>query len=236
VLVAVGGESSVLAAKTATSVIPIVFSIGGDPVQLGLVASFSRPGGNITGFSLLTVEVDTKRLGVLHELVPAARVIAVLLNPTLQQAAAQRKELEHAAHIIDRQIYILNATNDAELTAAFKAIVERHAEALFIGGSPFFDTRRDRIIALAAEHRVPAIHLFPEHAAAGGLISYGPSISDGYHQVGVYAGRILKGEKAGELPVVQSAKFELVINLKTAKALGLTVPSTLLARADEVIE
>ena len=236
VLVTVGGEPSVRAARAATSTIPIVFSVGGDPVHLGLVASFNRPGGNITGVSLVTTQVDAKRLGVLHELVPTAGAIGALLNPNSEQDAAQVRDLQEAALAIRRRIHILNVTDEAELESAFVALVDQRVEALFIGGSPFFDTRRDRLIALAAQHRVPTIHLFREHTAAGGLISYGPSITDGYHQVGVYAGRILKGAKPAELPVVQSAKFELVINLKTAKALGLTVPASLLARADEVIE
>ena len=236
VLVTVGGEPSVRAARAATSTIPIVFAVGGDPVELGLVASFNRPGGNITGVSLVTTAVDAKRLGVLHELVPTDGAIGALLNPNSEQAAALVRELQEAARAIRRRIHILNANDEAELESAFVRLVEQRVEAMFIGGSPFFDTRRDRLIALAAQHRVPAIHVFREHAAAGGLISYGPSITDGYHQVGVYAGRILKGAKPAELPVVQSAKFELVINLKTAKALGLTVPASLLARADEVIE
>ena len=181
VLVTVGGEPSVRAARAATSTIPIVFAVGGDPVELGLVASFNRPGGNITGVSLVTTAVDAKRLGVLHELVPTDGAIGALLNPNSEQAAALVRELQEAARAIRRRIHILNANDEAELESAFVRLVEQRVEAMFIGGSPFFDTRRDRLIALAAQHRVPAIHVFREHAAAGGLISYGPSITDGYH-------------------------------------------------------
>jgi len=237
VLVAVGGDPSALAAKAATSKIPIVFAIGGtDPVELGLVASFNRPGANVTGISLLPSPLDGKRLDLLHELVPSAAVISALLNPNYQQAVAQTRNLREAARAIGRRLQILNASTDTDLESAFATLLQQRAEALWIAGDPFFDTRRDRIIALAARHRIPAIYQSGDYALAGGLISYGASFTDGYRQVGVYAGRILKGAKPSDLPVMQSTRFELVINLKTANALGLTIPQSILLRADEVIE
>jgi ABC-type uncharacterized transport system substrate-binding protein len=234
VLVTAGGEPSALAAKSATSTIPIVFAVGGDPVRTGLVASLSRPGGNATGVSLLTTETEAKRLGLLSELVPSAAVIGVLINP--QGAGAQSQEVQEAARAIGRQVRIANAGNDRELEVAFSTLVQQRANALFVGADPFFDTRRDRIVALAAQFKLPAIYQFRDYAVAGGLMSYGISITDGYRQVGIYTGRVLKGTKPADLPIYQSIKFEAVINLKTAKTLGLEVPPTLLARADEVIE
>jgi putative tryptophan/tyrosine transport system substrate-binding protein len=234
VLVATGGEPSALAAKSATSTIPIVFAVGGDPVRTGLVASLSRPGGNATGVSLLTTETEAKRLGLLSELVPSAAVIGVLINP--QGAGAQSQEVQEAARAIGRQVRIANAGNDRELEVAFSTLVQQRANALLVGADPFFDTRRDRIVALAAQFKLPAIYQFRDYAVAGGLMSYGISITDGYRQVGIYTGRVLKGTKPADLPIYQSIKFEAVINLKTAKTLGLEVPPTLLARADEVIE
>jgi putative ABC transport system substrate-binding protein len=236
VLVAVGGEPSALAAKAATSAIPIVFTAGGDPVQSGLVASLNRPGGNATGISLLTTAPEAKRLGLLHELVPRPALIGVLINPNYREAEGQWREVREAARIIDQRIQISEAGNDQELDTAFAALVQQRADALLVCSDPFFDTRRDRIIASAAQLKLPAIYQFREYAVAGGLMSYGISITDGYRQVGIYTGQILKGAKPADLPIQQSIRFEFVINLKTAKALGLDVPPTLSARADEVIE
>jgi putative ABC transport system substrate-binding protein len=236
VLVAVGGEPSALAATAATSVIPIVFSVGGDPVKIGLVASLNRPGGNVTGVSLLTTPPEAKRLGILHELVPNATLFGVLINPKYQEAEAQSRELEEAARILGRRIQISRASTDGELEQAFTTLVQQRAGALLVSADPFFDTRRDRIIAFAAQYRLPAIYHFREYAVAGGLMSYGISVTDGYRRVGNYTGQILKGAKPADLPIQQSIKFEFVINLKTAKALGIDVPPTMSARADEVIE
>jgi putative ABC transport system substrate-binding protein len=237
ILVTTGGEPSALAAKAATSTIPIVFTVGGDPVKLGLVESFNHPGGNSTGVSVLTTAPEAKRLGLLHELVPHAKVVGVLIDPNYtQQAEAQARELRDAARTIGQPISIVYAKSDAELESAFESLVREHAEALLVSAAPFFDTRRDRIIAFAAEHRLPAVYQFREYAAGGGLMSYGVNLQEGYRQVGNYTGQILKGAKPAELPIVQSIRFEFVINLKTAKTLGLEVPAMLLARADEVIE
>jgi putative tryptophan/tyrosine transport system substrate-binding protein len=235
-LVTTGGEPSALAAKAATSTIPIVFTTGGDPVKIGLVESLNRPGGNATGVSLLTTAPESKRLGLLHELVPGAKVVGVLIDPNYQEADAQARELRDAAGSIGQHIYIAYAKSEAELESAFETLVRERADALLVSADPFFDTRRDRIIAFAAEQRMPAVYQFRQYAVGGGLMSYGVSLPDGYRQVGNYAGQILKGAKPADLPIVQSIKFEFVINLKTAKALGLEVPAMLLARADEVIE
>jgi putative tryptophan/tyrosine transport system substrate-binding protein len=236
VLVTTGGEPAALAAKAATSTIPIVFAVGGDPVKTGLVESFNRPGGNATGVCVLTTAPEAKRLGLLHELVPGAKVIGILIDPNYQQAEAQAKELQDAASAIGQGLHIANAGSDAELESALETLVRERADALLVSAAPFFDTRRDRIIAFAAEHRIPAVYQFREYAVGGGLMSYGVSLPEGYRQVGLYAGQILKGAKPADLPIVQSIKFEFVINLKTAKALGIEVPAMLLARADEVIE
>ena len=235
-LVTTGGEPAALAAKAATSTIPIVFTTGGDPVKIGLVESLNRPGGNATGVSLLTTAPESKRLGLLHELVPDAKVVGALINPNYQEAEAQARELRNAAGKIGQGIYIAYAKSEAELESAFETLVRQRADALLVSADPFFDTRRDRIIAFAAEHRIPAVYQFRQYAVGGGLMSYGVSLPDGYRQVGNYAGQILRGAKPADLPIVQSIKFEFVINLKTAKALGLEVPAMLLARADEVIE
>jgi putative ABC transport system substrate-binding protein len=235
-LVTTGGEPSALAAKAATSTIPIVFTTGGDPVKIGLVESLNRPGGNATGVSLLTTAPESKRLGLLHELVPGAKVVGVLIDPNYQEADAQARELRDAAGSIGQHIYIAYAKSEAELESAFETLVRERVDALLVSADPFFDTRRDRIIAFAAEHRMPAVYQFRQYTVGGGLMSYGVSLPDGYRQVGNYAGQILKGVKPTDLPIVQSIKFEFVINLKTAKALGLEVPAMLLARADEVIE
>jgi len=236
VLVTTGGEPSVMAAKAATSSIPIVFTTGGDPVKMGLVASLSRPGGNATGISLLTTAPEAKRLGILHELAPRAGVVGVLIDPNYQQAEDQAREVQEAAKALDLQIEIAHAGKDQELESAFATLVQSHAAALLVTADPFFDTRRDRIIALAAQFRLPAIYQFRDYAVAGGLVSYGVSLADGYRQVGIYAGRVLKGDKPRDLPIYQAIKFEFVINLKTARALGLQVPPMLSALADEVIE
>jgi putative tryptophan/tyrosine transport system substrate-binding protein len=236
VLVAVGGEPSAFAAKAATSTIPIVFTTGGDPVKAGLVTSLNRPGGNATGISLLTTAPESKRLGLLHEIVPKATLIGVLINPNYAEAENQTREVQDAAHSIGQRIRISKAGTDEELESAFAAFIEQRIEALLVCSDPFFDTRRDRIISFAAQSRIPAIYQFREYAVAGGLMSYGISLTEGYRQVGIYAGQILKGTKPAELPIQQSIKFEFVINAKTAKALGLEVPPTVSARADEVIE
>jgi putative tryptophan/tyrosine transport system substrate-binding protein len=236
IIVATGGEPAALAAKNATSIIPIVFTAGGDPVKIGLVESLNRPGGNATGVSLLTTAPESKRLGLLHELVPSARIVGALIDPNYQEAEAQARELREAAATLGQKLIIAFAGSDKELESAFDTLARERADVLQVVASPFFDTRRERIIAVAAERRMPAVYQFREYAVAGGLMSYGVSLPDGYRQVGEYAGQILKGTKAADLPIVQSIRFEFVINLKTAKSLGLEVPAMLLARADEVIE
>jgi putative ABC transport system substrate-binding protein len=236
VVVTTGGEPSALAAKAATSTIPIVFTAGGDPVKIGLVESLNRPGGNATGISVLTTAPESKRLGLLHELVPGARTVGVLIDPYYQEAEAQAQELREAADTLGQPIHIAYAKSDAELELAFETLVREGADALLVGADPFFDTRRDRIIAFAARRRLPAVYQFREYVVGGGLMSYGVDLPAGYRQVGNYAGQILKGAKPADLPIVQSIRFEFVINLKTAKSLGLEVPAMLLARADEVIE
>jgi putative ABC transport system substrate-binding protein len=225
-----------LAAKAATTTIPIVFEMGTDPVAVGLVASLSRPGGNLTGVSLFNVELGAKRLELLHELVPTAKIAAALINPTNPNAETLSRELQAAARILELEIRILRATTDRDIDAAFASLVQLRANALMIGSDPFFNSRSEQLAALAIRYAVPTIYQYLAFAAAGGLMSYGGSFTEPFRQAGVYTGRILKGEKPANLPVVQSTKVELIINLKTAKALGLTVPPSLLARADEVIE
>jgi putative tryptophan/tyrosine transport system substrate-binding protein len=236
VLVGIGGDPSAVAAKRATSTIPIVFGMGGDPVKAGLVDSFNRPGGNATGFTLLTNEMEPKRVGLLHELVPGAALIGALLNPQFPPAVRQLQDIDAAVRAIGQRLLVVKASNDTELDAALAALVRERVGAMLIAADPYFDTRRDRIIASAAQNRLPAMYQFREFAVAGGLISYGPNITDSYRQGGVYAGRILKGAKPADLPVLQPTKFELVINLKTANALGLAVPNSMQLLADEVIE
>ena len=236
VLVATGGAPSVVAAKAATSTIPIVFTSGTDPVQRGIVTRLSRPGGNITGVNLFTTEMEGKRLGLLRALVPGVQLIAVVLNPNRPDHASHMGEVEEAARAIGQQIHIALASNESAINAAFATAVQLRAGAMLVGGDPFLNSKRDRIVALAARHAIPAIYEAREYALDGGLMSYGTNIRDGYRQAGVYVGRILKGEKPGDLPVVQSTKFEFVINLKTAKALGIEVPPNLSAEADEIIE
>jgi putative tryptophan/tyrosine transport system substrate-binding protein len=236
VLTTAGGEPSALAAKRATSTIPIVFGVGGDPVRLGLVESFSRPGGNATGVTLLTNLMEPKRLGLLRELVPGVPLIGVLLNPNFVQAPVQLQQIEEAARSIDQRINVANVSTDTELQAALAAFTSEGVGALLVTADPFFDTRREQIVGLAARHRLPAIYQFREYAVAGGLLSYGVSITDAYRQYGVYTARILKGAKPADLPVLQPTKFETVINLKTAKALGVKISDNVLSLADEVIE
>ena len=236
VIVATGGDASARAAKAATSVIPIVFNTGGDPVEAGLVESINRPGGNATGCIILSNDMEPKRLGLMREIVPNIPLFGALINPNFPPAAGQARDIEAAATKIDRRIFIAKASNDIELEAALAMLLHEGVGALVIASDPYFDTRRDRIIAFAAQNRLPAIYQFRDYAVEGGLISYGPSITDAYRQLGVYTARILKGAKPAELPIVQPTKFDFVINLKAAKALGLTIPPTLLASADEVIE
>jgi ABC-type uncharacterized transport system substrate-binding protein len=237
VIVATGGTLPALAAKAATTTIPIVFGVGDDPVRLGLVASLARPGGNATGMNFFLGELTAKRLELLRELVPAAARVAVLVNPAnAARAESTTKDAEMAAHAIALQIKIFNASTSGELHAAFESLARERPDALFVGSDPFFTIRRVQLATLAARHGLPAAFASRDNVEVGGLMSYGTNINDAFRQNGVYTGRILNGDKPAELPVVQSTKFELVINLATAKALGLEVPPTLLARADEVIE
>lgn len=236
VLVGIGGDVSALAAKKATASIPVVFGMGSDPVKAGLVASFNRPGGNATGFTLWTSEMESKRLGLLRDIVPAVQLIGILVNPKLPSSSQELNDLELAAKGVGQRLFVAPANNDAELDAALTSLGQQRVAAILVTSAPFFDTRLERIVSFAAKNRLPAIYQFREYAVAGGLISYGPNIVESYRSAGVYAGRILKGEKPADLPVLQPTKFDFVINLKTAKALGLTVPPTLLAEAGEVIE
>src|SRR5262245_18171155 len=237
-VIAVPGDvAAALAAKAATQTIPIAFAVPEDPVKLGLVASLARPGGNATGVNFFTAEVMAKRLGLLRELVPAAARLAVLVNPAnVGRAASTRSELEPAARILGLQIQFYDASTSKEIDAAYATLVRERPDALFVAPDAFFTNRRVQLIALAARHALPAAASVREFVEVGGLMSYGTSLTDAYRQVGVYAGRILKGEKPADLPVLQATKFELVINLQTARLLGLEVPPSLLARADEVIE
>jgi putative tryptophan/tyrosine transport system substrate-binding protein len=234
--IAAGSPDAAQAARAATSTIPIVFTSGGDAVRLGLVPSMSRPGGNVTGISFLIAELSGKQLGLLHELVPKASVIASLLNPDFVNAASQLKIVEDVAGAVGLKLEVMFASTEREIDAAFARIVEARAGALFVASDPFLFIHREKIVALAAGHALPTMYSLREFVAAGGLMSYGTDIPDAYRQAGVYVGRILKGEKPAELPIQQPTKFEFAINLKTAKALGLTIPPNLLALADEVIE
>ena len=236
VIVASGGAAAIASAKQATATIPILFVTGSDPVQTDLVASLNRPGGNVTGVHFFTVELESKRLGLLRDLVPNAATIAVLLNPTYPNAAFHLQEVENAARRAGQQIQILSASTEAEIDVAFARLPQLRAGALLVGADPFFNSRRDQIVALAARYAIAAIYEQRTFAQAGGLASYGTSQTDAYRQVGIYTGRVLRGEKPADLPVVQSTKFEFVINLKTAKALGLEVPPGLSSMADEIIE
>jgi ABC-type uncharacterized transport system substrate-binding protein len=236
VIVAAGTADGARAARAATTTIPIVFSIGADPVEIGLVASLNRPGGNLTGVTVLNVEVVSKRVELLHMLLPAAVRFAALVNPANPVSDSVATNMDAAARKLGLQMNVLNASSSSEIDTAFATLVQRGATALVMSGDQLMFSRREQIVALAARHSIPTIYDRREFAAAGGLMSYGASILDAHRQIGVYTGRILKGQKPADLPVMQSTKFELVINLKTAKALGLEVPPTLLARADEVIE
>jgi putative tryptophan/tyrosine transport system substrate-binding protein len=236
VILATGGNPPALAAKAATATIPIVFIIGSDPVEVGLVASLNRPGGNVTGVSLFTSMLVAKRLELLRELLPTATTIAFLVNPNNSNAAPDTKVVQTAARGFGLQLVVLSAAIENDIDAAFATLVQRRANALLVNTDSFFLTRRNQFVALAARHAVPTIHDLREFTAAGALVSYGTDLADAYRQGGVYVGRIVKGEKPADLPVIQPTKFELGINLKTAKALGLDVPASLLARADEVIE
>jgi putative ABC transport system substrate-binding protein len=236
VIVTTGGETSAVAAKAATKTIPIVFNSGTDPVRLALVASLARPGGNATGVNVFTTELAQKRLGLLHDLIAPTSRIAALLNPSFAPAVVNLREAGVAARAVGREIAAFHASSDEEIEAAFAQIAEARPGALLVASDPFFNSRRERIVALTARHAIPAIYEWREFAKAGGLMSYGTSLIEAYRQQGLYAGRILKGEKPADLPVVQLSKFELVINLITAKTLGLTFPPGLLAIADEVIE
>ncbi len=231
-----GGGAAARAAKAATTMIPIVIMIGEDPVKFGLVASLNRPGGNISGVSTFNAVLGSKRLELLHELVPTIATIGLLVNPNYPSAGLEIGETQVAARAVGRNLIILNASTESEIDAAFASLVQQRVGALVVTGDPLFVSQRDKVVMLAARHAVPTIYVQREFAVAGGLIGYGTSLTDAYRQVGIYAGRILKGAKPGDLPVVQPTKFDLVINLKTAKALGITIPDKLLALADEVIE
>jgi putative tryptophan/tyrosine transport system substrate-binding protein len=236
VIAAMAGTPSALAAKAATTTIPIVFNVGVDPVAAGLVTSINRPGGNITGGIILSAELVAKRVELMHELLPTASVIALLINPTNPTAETEKTIAQDAARSLGLQLHVLSASNASKIEDAFRTLVEIRAEGLVVHVDPYFTNQFDQIVALATRHTVPAIYGWPEAPIAGGLMSYGPSIAETYHLAGVYSGRIVKGEKPGDLPVQQVVKVELVINLKTAKSLGVTFPITLLGRADKVIE
>jgi putative tryptophan/tyrosine transport system substrate-binding protein len=236
VAVIVGNTPTAMAAKSTTSTIPIVFFTGADPVRRGLVANLGRPGGNATGVSFLGSELEAKRLGLLHELLPQATVLAAFVDPNFVTAADQLRDLQDAARALGQKIHVLQASTESELEGGFAILAQQRPDALFVSGVPFFSAQRKQIAELAARHSLPTISNFREFPAAGGLMSYGTSSTGMWRQAGVYTGRILKGEKPADLPVLQPTKFDLVINLKTAKALGLAVPDRLLALADEVIE
>ena len=225
-----------LAAKRATSSIPIVFAMGADPIAIGMVDSLSRPSGNVTGINNYMSDLGAKRLELVRELLPGAAVIGMLVNPNFPDAESQAKDMKEAARKFGQQVDVVNANSESDFNPAFATLVQLRARALVVTIDPFFLSRREQLVALAARHKIPAIYFAPEFVSAGGLMSYASNIADGYRQAGIYVGRILKGAKPGDLPVVQPTKFDLIINLKTAKALGLTVPDKLLALADEVIE
>ena len=235
-IIMAGGPPAAQAAKKATSTIPIVFTTGDDPVQAGLVSSINRPGGNVTGVHVFFSELESKKLGLLREVLPNANVIAAIVNPTFPSANSQTKELQTAANKLGQRIQIVNASSEHDIDAAFASMKELQMSAVLVGADPFFNSRRDQIVSLAARYAIPAVYEQRAFTAAGGLMSYGTNLAEGYRQAGVYTGRILKGEKPSELPVVLSNKFEFVINLKVAKTLGLAVSANLISTADEVIE
>jgi putative ABC transport system substrate-binding protein len=235
-LVATGGEQAAVAAKAATATIPIVFAVGSDPVSLGLVASYSHPGGNATGVNILTTTLEAKRLGLLHDLVPRITKIGVLLNPDVPTASSQLNDVQNAARAMGLRIDVLRASTDEEIDAAFAFVAANRLPALTVTSNPFYASRRDKLVSLAGRLRAPTMFQLREYAVAGGLMSYGIDVPDAYRQVGAYAGRVLKGAKPADLPVVQPTKFELVINLKTAQSLGIKFSDDLLSLADEVIE
>jgi putative tryptophan/tyrosine transport system substrate-binding protein len=236
VLVAAGGANSAVAAKTSTSTVPIVFVIGGDPVGLGLAASLSRPGGNATGMTIISADLAPKRLGLLRELVPSARAFTALINPNTPEGRGQSSDMRAAAQALGLSLRLLEASDEAGLEKAFAALRQDKPDALLIGSDPVFDVHRDKLVALVAAAAIPAIYQFRDFTTAGGLMSYDPDIVDAYRQIGIYAGKILRGAQPADLPIQQPTKFHLVINLRTARALGLDIPGNLLARADEVIE
>jgi len=236
VLFAAGGPPAALAAKAATSTIPIVFSAANDPDRLGLVVSFNRPGGNVTGMSTFTADIGAKSVELLRELVPKAAVIAYLVNPSNPTVEVYAREATRAAGALGVQVRVVNASTEGDLDTAFSGLAGLGATGLVVPGEPFFDSKREKIVAQAARYAIPAIYGFREYVTAGGLMSYGASLPDSYRRAGIYVGRIIKGEKPADLPVMQPTKFELVINLRTAKALGLAVPQSIVVAADQVIE
>jgi len=236
IIVAVGGSASALAAKAATTTIPVIFNLGSDPVKLGLVASLNRPGGNITGVTYLAGSLVPKLLETLHEALPSASTIAVIVNPNFADSEANLQAAQAAARTLGQKLVVLNASTDGEINSAFKSIADQKPSALVVLPDPFFTSRRQQIVALAAYQAIPAIYPWPEYTVLGGLMSYGTSLTDAYRQVGVYTAKVLKGAKPAELPVQEAVKVELILNLKTAKSLGITFPLSLLGRADEVIE
>ena len=236
VMAAVGGNLSALAAKAASSTIPIVFNTGSDPVKSGLVASFNRPGGNVTGVSFFGVTLGQKRLEFIRELLPKVSLVGILVNPSFPDNEIELQDVQLAARTIGLELRVLTSSNERDIDVAFSTLAQHQVGALVVGSDPFFNSRRDQLVTLAARHAIPAVYQIREFVEAGGLMSYGNSFIDLYRQVGVYVGRILKGEKPADLPVVRPTKFELVINGRTAKALGLSIPNTLLISADEVIE
>jgi putative tryptophan/tyrosine transport system substrate-binding protein len=235
-IAAVGGEPSGLAAKAATATIPIVCTLGGDAVAAGLVAHLNRPGGNITGVTIMGLEMGPKRVELAHQLVPNGTALATLINSKFPLTLAEAHDMQAAAHALDLQLTVLDASTEGEIDAVFASLARQKVDALLINTDPFLFGQREQIVQLAARYKIPTLYFLREFVDAGGLMSYGPNINNGYRQAGIYVGRILKGEKVGELPIVQPTKFDLVINLRTASALGLEIPTNLLVRADEVIE